>query len=66
MVAAVAADELKQSGVAAFHPAFHHTGRLAPEDRDLAVAGLASGRVRGCILKVGTVPRVTGRTHSGR
>jgi hypothetical protein len=44
VIAALAADELKRVGVAAFHLALHDAGRLAPQARRAAVAGLASKR----------------------
>ena len=44
MIAALAADELERAGVAAFHPAVHYAGRLAPELGGLAVAGLSGKR----------------------
>src|SRR2546421_7584139 len=46
MVAAVRADDLIQVGVAAFETAVYDAGRLAPQDRPSAVAGLTGGR--GC------------------
>ena len=44
MVAAVAADDLERVGVAAFRPAVHHAGRLAPENHRPAMPGLIMGR----------------------
>jgi hypothetical protein len=44
VIAALAADELKRAGIAAFHPALHDAGRLAPQARCAAVAGLTSRR----------------------
>ena len=44
VIAALAADELKRVGIAAFHPALHDAGRLAPQARRAAVAGLTSKR----------------------
>src|SRR6266704_2240371 len=44
MIAAPAADQLERAGAAAFHPAVHDAGRLAPQVRGPAVAGLASKR----------------------
>jgi len=43
MVAAVRADDLIQVGVAAFETAVRDAGRLAPQDRPSAVAGLTAG-----------------------
>jgi hypothetical protein len=60
MIAALAADEFERAGVAAFHPAVHDAGRLAPEARCPAVAGLASNRERHASLGVKAQPRVTG------
>jgi len=59
MIAAPAADELEHAGLAAFHPARHDPGRLAPQARRLAVAGLAGNRERRASLKKAQ-PRVTG------
>jgi hypothetical protein len=44
VIAALVADEFKRPGVAAFHPARHDAGWLAPQARRVAVAGLASKR----------------------
>ena len=44
VIAALAADELKGVGVAAFYPALHDAGRLAPQGRRAAVAGLTGRR----------------------
>jgi hypothetical protein len=44
VIAALAADELKRAGVAAFHPALHDAGRPAPQGGRAAVAGLTSRR----------------------
>ena len=44
VIAALAADELKRPGVAGFYPALHDAGRLAPQGRGAAVAGLTSKR----------------------
>lgn len=44
VIAALVADEFKRPGVAAFHPARHDAGWLAPQARCVAVAGLASKR----------------------
>jgi hypothetical protein len=59
MIAALAADELEHAGVAAFHPALHDAGRLAPEVRRPAVPGLAGKRERRASLRKAQ-PRVTG------
>ena len=63
MIAAQAADELERAGVAAFHLAVRDAGRLAPQVRGPAVAGLASKRERSASLGVTAQPRVTG--HAG-
>jgi hypothetical protein len=60
MIAALAADQLERAGVAAFHPAVHDAGRLAPQVRGPAVAGLASKREPHASLGVKAQPRVTG------
>jgi hypothetical protein len=60
MIAAPAADKLERAGVAASHPAIHDAGRLAPQVRGPAVAGLASTRERRASLGVQAQPRVTG------
>jgi hypothetical protein len=65
VIAALAADELKRVGVAAFSPALHDAGRLAPQARRAAVARLASRDCRE-ILVVTTRPRVTGMVRSPR
>jgi hypothetical protein len=44
MVAAAGADKFEQAGVAAFEAAVRDVGRLAPQERRPAVAGLAGGR----------------------
>jgi hypothetical protein len=59
VIAALAADELKRVGVAAFSPALYDAGRLAPQARCAAVARLASSRECREILVVTTRPRVT-------
>ena len=66
VIAALAADELKRAGVAAFSPAHHDAGRLAPQARRAAVAGLASSGERREILVVTARPRVTGIVRSVR
>jgi hypothetical protein len=60
MIAALAADQLERACVAAFHPAVHDPGRLAPEVRGPAVAGLASKWERRASLDGKAQPRVTG------
>ena len=60
MIAALAADELERAGAAAFHPAVHDAGRLAPQIRGPAVAGLASKREGRPSVGVKAQPRVTG------
>ena len=57
VIAALAADEFKRAGVAAFHPALHDAGWLAPQARCVAVAGLASKRECREILVVTARPR---------
>jgi hypothetical protein len=66
VIAALAADELKRVGVAAFSPALYDAGRLAPQARCAAVARLASSRECREILVVTTRPRVTGMVRSPR
>jgi hypothetical protein len=63
MIAALAADELERAGVAAFHPAVHDAGRLAPQVRGPAVAELAGTRERSASVGGKAQPRVTG--HGG-
>jgi hypothetical protein len=63
MIAALAADEFER---AAFHPAVHDVGRLAPEARCPAVAGLASNRERHASLGVKAQPRGHGPWHAPR
>jgi len=60
MIAALTADKLERVSVAIFHPAVHDAGRLAPEARCPAVAGLASRRERHGSLGAKAQPRVTG------
>jgi hypothetical protein len=72
MVAAAGADQLEYAGVAAFGAAINDAGWLAPQDRCLAVAGLA--RKRRCQGGIGVnaqpwVPRMVGlgqRVAAGR
>ena len=45
MIAAVRADDLIHAGVAALDAAVHDAGRLVPQDRLAAVAGLTGGGV---------------------
>jgi hypothetical protein len=47
VIAALAADELKRLGVAAFYPALHDAGRPAPQGRCAAVGWLTRRR-EGC------------------
>jgi hypothetical protein len=61
MVAAAGADELEQAGVAAFDTAVHDAGRLAPQERRPAVAGLTGGRERHA-AEPHAQPRVTAVT----
>jgi hypothetical protein len=65
VIAALAADELKRVG-AAFSPALHDAGRLAPQARRAAVVRLASSGDCREILVVTTRPRVTGMVRSAR
>jgi hypothetical protein len=60
VIAAVAADELKRVGIAAFCPALHDAGRLAPQACRAAVAGLTSSRECRETLVVRARPRGTG------
>jgi hypothetical protein len=60
VIAALAADELKRVGVAALCPALHDAGRLAPQARRAAVAGLTSRRECREILVVTARRWVTG------
>ena len=66
MIAALAADELERAGVAAFRPAVHDAGRLAPQVRGSAVAGLASKREGRASVGVKAQPQVTGMARSAR
>jgi hypothetical protein len=66
VVTALAADELKRAGVAAFHLALLDAGRLAPQARRIAVAQLASKRECDGTLAVNTRPRVTGIVRATR
>jgi hypothetical protein len=62
MVAAAGADELEQAGVAAFGAAVRDAGRLAPQERRPAVAGLAGRRERRA-AGPHAQPRVTAATR---
>jgi hypothetical protein len=66
VIAALAADELKRIGVAAFYPARHDAGRPAPQGRRAAVAGPTRRRERREILVVTARRRVTGIVRSAR
>ena len=66
MVAALAADEFKCVGVAAFHPAVYDTGWLAPEARCPAMGGLTSKRQAHESFGVKAQPRVTGTGRDAR
>ena len=66
VIAALAADEFKRPGVAAFHPALHGAGRLAPHARRPAVAGLASKRKCWTTLIVTARRRTTGIARAAR
>ena len=66
MIAALAADELERTGGAACHPAVNDAGRLAPQVRGPAVAGLASKRERRASLDVKAQPRVMGMAQPAR
>jgi hypothetical protein len=74
MIAATRADELERAGVTAFHPAIHDAGRLAPQARRAAMAGLAGKRECHDALGTDAQPRVRwfrpaarlpGRTRTG-
>jgi len=58
-IAAAGADELIHVVVAALDTAVHDAGRLVPQDRRGAVAGLPGERGHGDAAEPGTPPRVT-------
>ena len=58
-IAAVGADELIHVVVAALDTAVHDSGRLVPQERRGAVAGLPGERGHGDAAEPGTHPRVT-------
>lgn len=58
-IAAAGADELIHVVVAALDTAVHDAGRLAPQERREAVAGLPGERGHGDAAEPGTHPRVT-------
>ncbi len=62
MVAAAGADELEQAGVAAFEAAVRDAGRLAPQERRPAMAGLTGRRERHAAGPYAQ-PRVTAATR---
>lgn len=65
VIAALAANEFKPAGPAAFHAALHNAGRLTPQARRAAVAGLTSKRK--CRETLVVTARATGhRDHAGR
>ena len=66
-VAAAGADELIYVVAAALDTAVHDAGRLSPQDRRGAVAGLPGERRHGDAVEPGTHPRVTAimRAQSG-
>ena len=66
VVTALAADELKRAGVAAFPLALLDVGRLAPHAGRIAVAQLASKRECHDTLVVNARPRVTGIMRAAR
>lgn len=71
MIAAAGADEFIHVVVAAFETAVHDAGRLTPQERCAAVAGLTSGLDSLDIIGHGAQPRVTAiigasRRDSGR
>jgi hypothetical protein len=59
MIAAARADELKRVVMAAFHPAVHDAGRLAPETRRSAVTRLAEKGGHLGIVVINAQPGVT-------
>jgi len=71
MIAAAGAGELIHVVVAAFETAIHDAGRLAPQERRAAVAGLTAGPGSLDVFGPGAQPRVTAiigasRGDSGR
>ena len=62
-IPAARADELIHVVVAALDPAVHDAGRLAPQDRRGAVAGLPGKRGPGDTVEPGKHPRVTAITE---
>ena len=60
MITALTADELERGGVAAFHPARHDPGRLAPQARRATVARLAGKRDSAHAMVINAQPRVSG------
>jgi hypothetical protein len=59
VITALTADELERVGVAAFHPARHDPGRLAPQARRATVARLAGTRNSAHATVVNAQPRVS-------
>ena len=51
VIAALAADELKRVGIAAFHPVLQDAGRLVSQARCAAVAGLTSRRGENLVVR---------------
>ena len=66
MVPAVAADQLKHAGVAAFDTALNDTGRLAPQERYPPVPGLASRRDQQSIPRLRAGLRLPGSAPAAR
>jgi hypothetical protein len=70
MITALPADELERVGIAAFRPARHDPGRLAPQARRATVARLAGQRNSAHATLVNAQPRVSAigpaaRYHNG-
>jgi hypothetical protein len=59
MITALTADELERVGIAAFQPARHDPGRLAPQARRASVARLADQRNSAHATVVNAQPRVS-------
>jgi hypothetical protein len=66
VVTALAADEFKRAGVAAFQLALLDVGRLAPQAGRIAVAQQASNGECHDTLAVDARPRVTGIVRAAR
>src|SRR5437868_14028381 len=63
-IAAAGADELIHVVIAALDTAIHDAGRLVPQDRRRAVAGLPGERRHGDTVERGTHRRVTAITRA--